>query len=270
MPETESGKKFGMAEIILMMMIAFFDDVMGLLAWGMGWVPILGQAILFGYWVLDWLVGVLFLGWFIIKLGVFGAPAIWQAAGAAMKMIGIPTRTITAGIGIYLANHPKVAAVAVAVETGGAGAATAEKELAQAGSAAEEAAAAEREAGAARIEARAEKTTIRQAEGGTGEREIGRGRGESPEPQAEEAGEPGAGQDISEEYFGMEPLGKVKEVEDIKQSFEKMPETRRPGEREERTEEEGLKVVDIASRRKMEKQPGQKGEDNPAERDKAA
>ncbi len=237
MPETEDEKKFGMVEIILLLMIAFGDDVLGLLAWGMGWVPVLGQAILFGFWAADWLVSVLFLGWFIIKLGSFGAPAIWQAAGSAVKLIGIPSRTLTTGIGIYLANHPKAAAVATMVTTGGTGAVAAEKELAgQAGK--EAATAGGAEVGAVKAEAQAERTTARQAEGRSGEKGAGRDRRGGPEAQAEEGEQMESKPDVSEEYFGMEPLEKVKEVENIKTSLEQIPETRRPGEREEQAEEE--------------------------------
>ncbi len=261
--EEGEQKKFDVTETVLLMFLAFLDDGIGLIAWLVGAFPVIGQALLFMYIGFDWLVGVFFLGWFIIKLGAFGAPAIIQAGGALIKLVGVPSRTISTGWGIWLANHPEAAAVA-AVATGkpAAGEGVAAEKAAEGAVATEGGAAkalTEKPAGAAAVSG--PQTKI---EAGI-EREGGAGRGgpetepEIPQPEQEEKTE--EKKKVSEEAFGMpkEPLEKIEE------SMSEFPE---PEPQEEQEEEGGqaAKVVDIKKYRKSAAPEGKsdKGGDNAA------
>lgn len=104
-----------------MLLIVFFADLFELLFAIAVVVPVLGQALIvvrfFGAFVV----------WFSIQLWLIlkGVKGLWFAAGGILDMLtnlmafDIPFgKTLTLLITIYLANHPKIAAIATKIKPG--------------------------------------------------------------------------------------------------------------------------------------------------------
>ena len=211
----EKEKPFDTAWIVLLLVIAFFNDAgtlfFSILA--LTGVGVVGEVIM---GPLNAVVGAFYTILFFMKLG-FGGESLLMLGGSLVEFL-IPSRLITVGIAIFLANHPKLAAVAEvaggAVLTGGAGAIAAEAGgAAEAGAVATEASAAT-EAGAATAEAgaategttasvQAETATTEGGAQGTestrGETETTRGTGETEEASQEKGGETSGEQEKEEE-----------------------------------------------------------------------
>jgi len=200
----EEPKKFEMAEIVLLMIIALINDGAVLAADAMFPIPILGQ-ITFGMTeVFSLFIGATILIWFTMKLGFD-----WTTGGAQVFSLlgeegGLPLRTGAVIFGIFKTNNPKLAALtgkmagaaAVGVATGGVGAVAGGAALAG-----EEAAASAGEGAAARSAAqKMSEGALRAEEEGFGKgaaRKLAEGAGGGPEEGEEEGGRPGLG---GEEY----------------------------------------------------------------------
>ncbi|MDO8504598.1 MAG: hypothetical protein Q7S36_01970 [Candidatus Liptonbacteria bacterium] len=105
-------KKFGLAEIIILLLFAVTNDILTLVVDFVFLIPIIGQVIgvtMEGINVAIWAI-VLF--WFIAKAGFKGGSGMLQVAGGVAQFFGIPARTAVVAFGIYFVNHPKVGAVA--------------------------------------------------------------------------------------------------------------------------------------------------------------
>jgi len=151
----EEEKKFDLVEIVLLIIIALFNDLLLVGADLSVAIPVVGQVLGGGMELINVLIWGLILLWFIMKMGFAAEIGLIQVAGGVAEFFGVPGRTATVAIGIYMANHPKVAALAtevaatVVATTATAGAAaTAGK---AAGAAGAEAGAAEGAAAAPRI-----------------------------------------------------------------------------------------------------------------------
>ncbi|MBI4087657.1 MAG: hypothetical protein HY434_02395 [Candidatus Liptonbacteria bacterium] len=246
----EGGKKFNTVEIVLMIMIALANDALTIIAdIGLA-IPVIGE-ILYGFaWLVDGFVWALLMFWYVIKLGVFGGPALVQTISGIASFVGIPGRTIGVLLGIWLVNHPKAAAVAALAtgKVGGAEKALGE-EAASVESATGEITAGEKtatgvKAGAARAEtevaeagATAGKTAVE-----TAPREITEPTEYAPErkpsevPEAEkEAKKP----EVSKEALGEEltPLEKLQKLFEETPREEEKPESEEEEEGEEKSPE---------------------------------
>jgi hypothetical protein len=228
----DEQKKFDMVEIVLLMMLALINDGLVIFAdLGLA-IPVVGLVLAGMAEAINVVIWGIILFWFIMKLGFSGRVGIFQIAGGIAEFFGIPGRSATVAIGIYIANHPKAAAVvgkvavvagaaALGAVTGGAGAVAAVG--AEAG-AATGAVAAEGAAGAATAGAAAE----------TGAAAAGTSEAGVAAKSAEE---------VASKEFGVESLGEVKEMEEVRRMMEEIPETTpsEKGEEEEKEFEESEK-----------------------------
>lgn len=161
-------KPFDAVSIVILMLLAvandaaeIFFDLLALTGIGLA-----GQAIMKP---IDLAMDGLVTFWFFSKVG-FGGPLILQFVDDILQIFFIPGRTICVGLGIFMANNPKLAQVtqlAVAIETGGAAGLG---ELAEAG---------EATGGAAAAGARATTATIETSEIGAGGSGMVSGTGET-------------------------------------------------------------------------------------------
>ena len=247
--EEGGEKKFDTIEIVFLVMIALFNDAVTICSdLGLA-IPILGE-VLFGFsWLLDGFVWALIMFWYIMKLGVFGAPALTQVVAGVVDFTGIPSRTIGVVIGIFLANHPKAMAVA-AVATGKfasaekavAGEVAAGEKAVEAGGAAKGAAGATEAGGAVKgvgaAEAGAEASTV--AKAGEGAAEMPKGKpseelGGKPS-EVHEEGKPSEkpkSEGASDEALGEEPTP----FEKLEKLLEKTPESDKKPDEDEDDEE---------------------------------
>jgi len=207
----ESKKPFDAVWIIFLILIALANDgaeiFFDLLA--MTGVGLVGEAIMEPVNVI---LDGFFTGVFVMKCG-FGGPSILQLVDDLLELIGIPGRTACAILGVLMANNSKVAklaALATAVETGGAG------EIAEAGEAAEGAAAVAGEGAAAAEGAGAAATAEEGVQAGATETaEAGvpteGGPAEEPKPEGVEGHTP---KEAAEERAEEEPQGLPSETEE--------------------------------------------------------
>lgn len=205
----DDQKKFDTVEIVLLMMLAIGNDAVMVLA-DMGVaIPVVGVAFAGMIEVVNVVMWGIILLWFIMKLGFAGQIGLFQVAGGIAEFFGIPGRSATVAIGIFMANHPKVAGIvtkvatvaAVGAVTAGAGAAAAAG--AKAGAAAGATGAAEGAAGAA---------TAGTEVAAVGTRETGA-------VAAKEA------EEVATKEFGIESLGEVKEMEGVRRTMEEVAES---------------------------------------------
>lgn len=253
----EQEKPFDAVSIVLLMTIAGFSDAADLATVLLFPIPVIGQVIYLGNsFLVSPITWAIIQGWFIMKtsggrmsLGSF--TSFIPVLGGLGNIANIPgSEMITTAIAIAMANHPKVAALAVvagaAVATGGAGAAAAGASGGTAGAAttgavaaetgvgavatgAEAAAGAETGAAAGRVAAGAE-----EAGGAVKTEATGRARGlEEPGERAPEA--ESVREQISDEALGEEksPFEKLREL------TEKTPDS---GQRKDRGEDEEQSV----------------------------
>jgi len=202
----ETEKKVSLVETIYLLIIVSINSAAKIVADLVVGVPVIGEIVfMFAdfFTIIAWAVVLLF---FVIKLGAFGAVGIAQTIGGILDMLGIPVGLLGSTIlGIYLANHPKVAAVAQLAT--GKGAASAEGKVAGEAASAEKAA----QAGTAGEHA---------AEGAAGSKatENAASRGaQTTEGAPGKTPESGTSQEkpqVTEEAFGIEkdPLEKMKEL----------------------------------------------------------
>lgn len=111
----EDEKKFDLVEIVLLIIISLFNDLMLVGVDLAVAVPVVGQVLGGGMELMNALIWGLILFWFIMKMGFAAEIGLIQIAGGVAEFFGIPGRTATVGIGIWLANHPKAAKVAEVV-----------------------------------------------------------------------------------------------------------------------------------------------------------
>lgn len=163
----EQEKPFDTISIIVLLSLAVANDgaeiFFDVLASTMVGLP--GESIMKP---IDFAMDGIFTFWFFSKCG-FGGPAIIQVADDLLELVGIPGRFICVAASIFMANHPKLAAVAemagAAALTGGAGAVAAEAgETAEVGVVAAESATAATEGAAVSGEVTTEAESV--AEGG--------------------------------------------------------------------------------------------------------
>jgi len=122
MEEQTAEKPFDVVLIVLLMLLALTSDISDAVTVLIAAVPVVGQIAYFGNMLLiSPIVWALIQGTFVMKLGLFGRAGVINMAGGIANFFGIPGTTITTGIAIFVANHPRLAAVA---ETVGAVAAT--------------------------------------------------------------------------------------------------------------------------------------------------
>jgi len=119
----EQEKPFDTISIIVLLSLAVANDgaeiFFDVLASTMVGLP--GESIMKP---IDFAMDGIFTFWFFSKCG-FGGPAIIQVADDLLELVGIPGRFICVAASIFMANHPKLAAVAemagAAALTGGRG-----------------------------------------------------------------------------------------------------------------------------------------------------
>ena len=110
--QKEEQKKFGLAEIIILLILAVTNDILTVLADLVFLIPIVGQAIFAAMGGVNIVIWAIILFWFIMKAGFKGGSGMLQVAGGVAQFIGMPARTIVVALGIFFVNHPKVAAKA--------------------------------------------------------------------------------------------------------------------------------------------------------------
>lgn len=175
--DEEIEKPFPIEFIIILLLIAIANDVaevfFDLLDFtGIG---VAGEAIMEpANLILDFF----FTGIFLWKVG-FGGGTVTQYIGDILEPLLIPSRTISVGIGMWVANHPssaigKVASTAASLESGNVGGATSEAEGVAAGVG--------KEASSAEKGLQKEGTTTAETNVAGGEKSVGAsGEPESPE-----------------------------------------------------------------------------------------
>src|SRR3989344_3705952 len=102
-------KKISLVDAVIMFIIVLGADLFDAFAGISGFVPGVGQVIMF----INWMVGLTVLAitqfWLIMK----GIKGLSYLAGNLVEMIPIlnilPIRTATLLVVIYMANHPKIA-----------------------------------------------------------------------------------------------------------------------------------------------------------------
>ncbi len=104
--------RFETPEIVIMITIAVLNDLFTLLADLSLAVPFLGEAVAALAWVSDLVVWGGILVWFALKVGLLNTAGLVQTIGGLTDFVGIPGRTISAAVGIFLVNHPKLGKVA--------------------------------------------------------------------------------------------------------------------------------------------------------------
>jgi len=249
----QEGKRFEMPEIIILLMLAVANDVITILADLVLLIPLIGLFLFGIVTVLNAVIWGFILLWFIMKLGFAGKVGILQVGGGIGQFIGIPSRTLTVGIGIFLTNHPKVAgaamkvaevgtAVAATAATAGAAApaavaaagGTAATATAGVGATAVEAGTAAAEAGMVGMEATGAAAAGGRAAGAVAEG-VAPGAGVTPGPGGlSEGGAAPAGGGVSERELGArEGFGEVRELTELQERMTELPEPAQKKEEEE-------------------------------------
>ncbi|MCR4328760.1 MAG: hypothetical protein NUV53_04630 [Patescibacteria group bacterium] len=201
MEEQGGEKKVSLVETIYLLIIVGINSVVKIVADLSFGIPIIGQIFFIFAEFFTVIIWALILFFFVMKLGSFGAVGIAQVIGGILDMLGIPIGLlISTTLGIYLANHPKVTAVAQL--------ATAKGAVSAEGRVAKEATA-EGTAG----EKTAKGTTARISQSGTAEIQTPEAGTVPNTPLGEENVIPQK-PSISEESFGIEPepLEKVRRL----------------------------------------------------------
>jgi hypothetical protein len=224
----EAEKKFQTVDTVLLLMLAVTNDALLIVADLTLPIPVIGVIAVGLIQMVSAAIWAIILFWFIMKLGFAGRIGVLQLAGQAAEMVGLPGRTATVAIGIWLANHPKVAAVAStasALKSGGKPGVSGEKPVPETPTAARktqqqttsgESVASGSPGGG--TEGQLEKTSTQP--GGVQEQpDTGRGMRRDAQREEEEGGE-GKGE-ISEEAFGAEALGEVSEFKAVEELTEK-------------------------------------------------
>ncbi len=239
----EQEKPFDTISIIILLSLAVANDgaeiFFDVLASTMVGLP--GEAIMEP---IDFIVDAVVTYWFFSKCG-FGASSFMQIIDDLLESVGVPGRTICVGAGIFMANHPKLAAVAevagAAALTSGVGAIAAEAgETAEVGAVAAEGATAT-EGAAISSEAAAEAESA--AGGGIrGAAEEAEGGGRIPEeaPSGKEGGGEGEGGEEEEKRKKLEEEMEPKEERPPEEVLRKeLLEQTPTSENEEEEEDEG-------------------------------
>lgn len=127
----EGEKPFPIEFIVILLLIAAANDIAQVffLLLDFTGVGVAGEAIMEPA---DAALGVFFTGIFVWRVG-WGGGTISQYIGSLLQMLPIPTRIISVGIGMWIANHPsslvgKVATTAASLESGNVGGAMGEAE----------------------------------------------------------------------------------------------------------------------------------------------
>jgi len=108
-------KKFKLVETVALVFLGIINDVLVLLTWLFGSLLAkvgIGFGIVAVTELINAFLGGTILVIFIFKLRSFGAGATLQTSGIILEFFGIPSRTLTVSLGIYIANRPKLAAIA--------------------------------------------------------------------------------------------------------------------------------------------------------------
>jgi hypothetical protein len=124
---------FSLPEVVIMLLFTVPADALNILAILGAIIPVVGQVLLGFSWLVNVGVSALILIWFIMKIGASSGQATKAVAGQAAKRglgtiigggvaktFGLPILTITTLVGVYMANHPKIVAVATTVAGKGA------------------------------------------------------------------------------------------------------------------------------------------------------
>jgi hypothetical protein len=117
-------KPFDTVSIVLMLMLAIADDATTIVADLSLAIPIVGVVALGLSKMTEFVVWAILQSWFVLKLHSFGKPGIANLVGGLLSGAGIPATTITTIVAIYMANHPKLAAIADVASGKGVGGVT--------------------------------------------------------------------------------------------------------------------------------------------------
>lgn len=108
----EEDKKFSFGEGLILVLFTLFSDGAEALAAAIGLIPVLTPLFI----GLSWFINVAVMAVVMFVFFLKGERGLWYLAGSALEFIPfvnvLPLRTATCLVAIYLANHPKVAAVA--------------------------------------------------------------------------------------------------------------------------------------------------------------
>jgi hypothetical protein len=245
----EEEKPFPIEFIVILLLVAIANDVAEVFFDLLDFtgVGIAGEAIMEP---VDFVLDFFFTGIFWWKVGP-GGGTITQYIGDLLEPLFIPGRTISVGLGMWIANHPnsaigKVATTAASLESGNVAGATGEAEEV-AGTVEKEAAGAEK-----KLQSEGASTT---GEGGTGEPEAAKegqaAESKSPEDQSGGEKENAPEEDIFKnpyenpvgtagEELNEPPEEEFHEGEGFEPKAEKGPQE---------NESQPQKVIDISSRR---------------------
>jgi hypothetical protein len=105
-------KKFQAPDIVILVLLAVFNDLLAIIAVIGVAIPVIGIVIGGAFEIVNTCIWGIIMMWFIMKTGSFGAIGLIQTAGGIAQYAGIPGRTVTTVIGIVMANHPKAAKIA--------------------------------------------------------------------------------------------------------------------------------------------------------------
>jgi hypothetical protein len=261
----EEEKPFPIEFIVILLIIAMANDVAEIFFDILDFtgVGVAGEAIMEP---INFVLDFFFTGIFWWKVGP-GGGTITQYIGDILEPFLIPGRTISVGLGMWIANHPnsaigKAATTAVSLETGNVAGATGEVEEV-AGAAEKEAAGAEK-----KLQSGSASTT---GEGGAGELEtIKEGEtteSKSPEDQSGEEKENTPEEDIFKNPYE-NPVGTVGEElnEPPEEEFREGGGFNRTGEEEpQERESQPQKVIDISSRQRLSPQNNNPADNNEEE-----
>jgi hypothetical protein len=265
----EEEKPFPIEFIVILLIVAVANDIAQVFFLFLDFtgVGIAGEAIMEPA---DAVLGFFFTGIFVWRVG-WGGGTVSQYIGSLLQMLPIPTRTISVGLGMWIANHPnsaigKAASTAASLESGNVGGVAGEAE-GIAGAAEKEAAGAEK-----KLQSGNASTT---GEGGAGGLEATKegptGESESPESQGSGEKENTPEEGIFKNPYE-NPVGTAAEElnEPPEEEFHEGKDFNRAETEEEPQERkpQSQKVIDISSRRR----PSPQNDGNPriAEDEKAA
>lgn len=109
------AKKFTASEIVILLIITVLNDALSIIADLSLAIPILGEVLIVSAEVADFVVFAVVLIWFGLKVGLLNAAGFVQMIGGVADFIGVPGRTVSAAIGMFIVNHPKLEGVATKI-----------------------------------------------------------------------------------------------------------------------------------------------------------